>query len=219
MDYSIQRVCYTSFMNLLEQFLHLLFPSPFTDQMLSELPSAPITHHHNIFSCYNYQSPDTRKLVRYLKNHRDPLLTKKLGRVLYEHMADYLADQHQYGYFKQALVIPVPLSKQRKQERGFNQTQLLAKNLSTYVDGSELCIKCVIKKETDQKQSLTNNRQERFNNVKNRFSLSLKYKHLIQNRDIILVDDLVTTGATLKELEKVLEKAGARTIIAVTLAH
>ena len=131
---------------------------------------------------------------------------------------DYLSDQQELSYFKKPLVIPVPISMKRLGERGFNQTHLLAKYLAKNINSKYR--KNIIKKHTTtKKQALIKNRIDRFNNVKNVFSVKKNKKHILQNKDIIIIDDLSTTGATLMEIKKVLKKSGARNIIAVTIAH
>ena len=59
--------------------------------------------------------------------------------------------------------------------------------------------------------------QERKKNIKGAFSI--ENNSLIADKDILLVDDVVTTGATVRECSKVLKKAGARNIYVITLAH
>ena len=114
-----------------------------------------------------------------------------------------------------ACLIPVPLHKARKRERGFNQSEIVAESL-----GAELNLKIEknilsrIKNTRDQtKLSI----EERKQNVAGAFQVQDKQK-ILQGQKIILVDDVITTGATLNECARVLKQAGAKEILAVTIA-
>lgn len=113
------------------------------------------------------------------------------------------------------VIIPVPLFKKRLRHREFNQSALLARYLADYT-GARLVMNCLIKvKDTIPQVGLS--AKERKKNVKNAFRV-LDDKP-IKGRDVILVDDVFTTGATIRECSKILKKAGAGDIYGITLAH
>ena len=111
--------------------------------------------------------------------------------------------------FKFDYLVPVPLSKQRLQERGFNQAEKLAKCLK-YAP----VLDC-LKRTRETKPQFGLKREERFENVKNAFTL----KKPIECGDYCLVDDVATTGSTLSECAKVLKKSGANKVYAVCIAR
>lgn len=114
------------------------------------------------------------------------------------------------------LLVPVPLHDRRLNWRGFNQAELLAKNLSDMYHIS--CDNSILNKITDSKhQADIKTREERLNNIKNSFAL--KNGQLIKNKTIVLVDDICTTGATLNECTKVLKSGGAKRIIGFVIAR
>jgi len=102
----------------------------------------------------------------------------------------------EYDYlFPEATIIPVPLHKKRKAERGFNQAEMIGDILSEELGFSQvLALKRV--KNTTQQTKLE--KEERLNNVCNAF----KIKQDIKADKVILVDDVFTTGATLQECGK-----------------
>ncbi|MFH1847155.1 MAG: ComF family protein [Candidatus Omnitrophota bacterium] len=111
-------------------------------------------------------------------------------------------------------IIPVPLHKTRYLNRGFNQSDLIAKKLKTILQ-IPLCGHNLIKiKNTRSQTSLT--KKERLENLKDSFRL--KYPLEISKKTIILVDDVFTTGATLESCAIELAAAGAKKIFAFTLA-
>ena len=75
----------------------------------------------------------------------------------------------------------------------------------------------LIKPQETEHQARIHNRSARLKNIVGSFSV--KNEELIKNKNIILIDDITTTGATLTEAKKVLKHAGARKIIAFTVAH
>ena len=105
----------------------------------------------------------------------------------------------------------VPMSKQALRRRGYNQSRLLAEELSKQLQlpARELLIK--VFETTPQKQLKS---VERTGNVLGVFDADV----LAQGRTVLLVDDLMTTGATLNECSKMLKLAGATAVIAVTAA-
>lgn len=100
-------------------------------------------------------------------------------------------------------IIPMPMHRNRLKERGFNQAleiaKLLSKALSLKLDHTS----CQRTKHTPPQASL--NLKERIQNIKGAFSC----QHSLQNLNIAIVDDVMTTGASLNELAKTLKQAGA----------
>jgi ComF family protein len=110
------------------------------------------------------------------------------------------------------LVIPIPLSKKRQRERGFNQAEIIARGLAANF-GYELNLELIKIKSTKAQSSLSA-RQRRFNLVD-----AFKWSGQIPiNRKILLIDDVITTGATISEAAKVLKAAGAQKISALVIA-
>lgn len=112
------------------------------------------------------------------------------------------------------LVIPVPLHRARKRERGFNQSEILAEGMSNVINVAVL--KDVLKRKKNTKDQTLLNVQQRKENVEGAFTVTRPDK--VIGKHIILVDDVMTTGATLNECAKMLLEAGAERIFAVTLA-
>src|SRR5204863_311048 len=116
-------------------------------------------------------------------------------------------------------LIPIPLSPKRMRERGFNQALLIASALCRIDRGENFTLeKDVLQKPKETRhQAEIENRSERLKNLIGSFALRNPEK--IENHNLILLDDVSTTGATLAEARKTLQKAGARKIIAFTVAH
>ena len=112
-------------------------------------------------------------------------------------------------------VIPIPLYKDRLRQREFNQSALLAKYTAKST-GTSLLVDCLVKvKDTMPQVGLSS--RERRRNIRNAFGV--EKKELIKGKVILLMDDVITTGATVRECSKVLKKAGAVNIYVMALAQ
>ena len=108
------------------------------------------------------------------------------------------------------IMMPVPLHKKRYLERGYNQTELVAKNL-----GEKLKIsvngKILIKNKNIKPQSQKNG-EDRLRDVVGVYDLNPKYAQEIVGKKVLIVDDIYTTGSTCKECAKMLIKGGAKEV-------
>jgi ComF family protein len=136
-------------------------------------------------------------------------------------LATYLADQMlQFTpsdfHWDVDLLIPVPLHRRKLWQRGYNQSALLAKSLSRKTN-----VPCspagLVRIRATPSQSTRSNRLERLVNLKGAFKLG-KPKGVAQ-KNVCLVDDVITTGATLTACAEALLKSGVRTVQAVTVAR
>jgi ComF family protein len=119
------------------------------------------------------------------------------------------------GFFRQALLVPVPLHPKRLRFRGFNQAYLIACEIGKNI-GCEFADTILTRtKHTHPQVELT--AEERKTNIKNAFSC--EYPSLVTGRRIILFDDVATTAATLHECAKTLHNAGAKEVWALVLAR
>lgn len=120
------------------------------------------------------------------------------------------------GFFKKYdIIIPVPIHNKRKRTRGYNQTELVAKEIAQNIDGLKLEKNILIKQKNTKAQSeLT--KKERNKNVLGAFKINnIK---IIENKNILLFDDIYTTGSTVNECSKILKQAGARKVGVLTIA-
>jgi ComF family protein len=116
--------------------------------------------------------------------------------------------------FSNFVLVPVPLSKKKLKWRGFNQAEEIAKELANFLK-IPLISDCLIKtKETKDQVELSE--KERKENVKGAFYI--KNKEKIAGKNVLLVDDVFTTGATMEEAAKVLKEAGSEKIVGVVVA-
>lgn len=114
------------------------------------------------------------------------------------------------------IFIPIPINKTRFRERGYNQSELLAKPLGKLF-GFPVSIKTLIKIKRTKKQGTSKSKEERLQNIAGSFAV--KNNTHIVGKNVILVDDVATTGSTLSEARKTLLAAGAKRVMAWTVAN
>jgi competence protein ComFC len=113
------------------------------------------------------------------------------------------------------VIVPLPVTEKRLKERGFNQTFIIAEEISA-VTGKKLVHQALYKtRETRDQYTLS--RPERKKNVRGVFAL--RDGNVLKGKHVLLVDDLFTTGATAKEATKVLQAAGSRSVVLFALAR
>ena len=112
------------------------------------------------------------------------------------------------------VIIPVPIHKQRYNHRGYNQSELIAKEISKCLSTKFLSNVLIKTKNNSAQSSL--NKIERFSNVKDVYKI--KNINLIKGKKILLIDDIYTTGNTVNECSKVLKESGATEIGILTIS-
>ena len=113
------------------------------------------------------------------------------------------------------VLIPVPLHPARKKARGFNQSRVLARELGEIVNIG--IIDGVLVKPVNVPPQTTLTAKERRKNIKGAFKVRDKAK--IKDKTILLVDDVLTTGATIQDCSTVLINAGAKEVRGITVAQ
>jgi ComF family protein len=113
------------------------------------------------------------------------------------------------------VVVPVPLHARRRRERGYDQAELLARVIARHL-GLPLHRKALVRKRYTSQQSLLV-MNTRWDNVRGAFEIGRSA--LPPHCNVLLVDDVITTGATISECARVLKRAGAARVHALALAR
>ena len=120
------------------------------------------------------------------------------------------------GFLKKYdIIIPVAMTKKKVAQRGYNQSELIASKIAKHMKNLKLentvLIKC---KETKVQSTL--NKKQRLENVKNVYKIENKQK--IMGKEVLIFDDIYTTGATCKECVKILKLSGVKSVGILTIA-
>jgi ComF family protein len=160
----------------------------------------------------NYENFLVKKLIQ---NFKYPPLIKELKKELAFLIISHFLLLDKKPDFSDFILVPIPLSKKKLKRRGFNQAEEIAKELAEFLK-IPLISDCLIKtKETKDQVELSE--KERKENVKGAFFI--KNKEKIVGKNVLLVDDVFTTGATIEEAARVLKEAGAKKIVGIVIAR
>ena len=140
---------------------------------------------------------------------REPFVAKNLRKL-------FISAFYNSGFQDPTLLIPIPLSKKRFLERGFNQAAILADILKKETE-IKIDEKSLVRKIHTPMHRATMDVKARNMSVKNAFEV--KRAEFIKNQTILLVDDVYTSGATVSSCAEVLKKAGASKVYVLTIAR
>jgi len=132
-------------------------------------------------------------------------------------MADLLLHDEtlrEHGTFD--YLVPVPLHARRQRKRGYNQSELLANALARQI---EIPARHLLERTRATRPQVGLNAKARGENVRGAFSLYPRFAGDVRGSRVLLVDDVFTTGSTLRECAAVLQRAGAQSVCALTLAR
>lgn len=163
-----------------------------------------------------YSNELVKKIVHALKYQHAKEIAAPLSRILIAFLDKNGFAECIERYKLKTLVIPVPLYDFRERERGFNQAAELAKIISANY-GIPFSDKAIMRKKNTLPQADIKTREERAKNISGAFSC--KNPEIIKNKIAILVDDVYTSGNTMRECAFVLRKAGAEEVWGMTIAR
>ncbi len=166
---------------------------------------------------FSYKDPLVKTAIWSLKYRRNRKMANLLAEAICPSLNEILENENLFDNFSNPLFLPIPANKDKKRERGFDQAVLLGQKIfekmpKNFFEYQPNYLKRI--KKTPNQAGLRN-RNQRFENLKN----SLSANKRTRNRNIIVFDDVMTTGATFKEAERALKSAGAKKIIFFSLAH
>lgn len=165
-----------------------------------------------ITSYGNYHDKKLEKIMRHIKSQPNGraayLLAKSFGKMILNRPEDPQA----------WVLVPIPISRQRFRERGYNQCELLA-NYFGKVFKLRVMTDLLVKKRHTRKQGTSKSKSERATNIVDSFGIKKKYQGFLVNKNIVLLDDITTTGSTLVEVRTLLINAGTQKVFAWTIAN
>lgn len=149
------------------------------------------------------------KYKPYLTDLQTLLVDLLYENLLQNELFTYVTRQH-------AIFVPIPLSKGKLRKRGYNQSEILAKGLGKKLG---LPVENVLNRVRDTNPQYGLKKEERRMNMKGAFALVHRSSFMVHGKIALLVDDVVTTGSTLKEAAKILKKNGFKKVYGVVFAQ
>ena len=164
---------------------------------------------NGLFCAASYQNFIVKKMISEFKY--EPFV-RDLSKILSYLIIIHLLNSNRIIFLNDFSLIPVPLYRKKLRQRGFNQSEEIAKELSSVFKIPLLKNALIKTKNTDSQVDLK--KEEREENLKDAFICSDE----VRNKKILLVDDVFTTGSTMEECAKILKKAGAKEVWGVAVA-
>jgi ComF family protein len=194
-----------------------------------------------VWAIFNYRNALCRQAIWEIKFRGNKKLIADFAQILYEKILEDWAEEAVFEGVgvapdswmdgeslrvvrgRPAILVPMPSARARRRERGFNQCELIVQKIieldRARGQNNFVCAKNILYKKVETAhQARAKNRQERLNNMKGVFAVR-DFKSEDGARRFILIDDVITTGATMTEAVRALREAGATKISAYTLAH
>ena len=168
-----------------------------------------------LFVVSDFKDPRVASAIHLFKYRFLDKLAEPLSRLSFKYL-DHLAKRDHFSMVQgNPLLVPVPLFKTREYWRGFNQAQLLARSIARHYRldvSTEL-----VRTKPGISQAELKDRPERLSNVRELYAITSPES--FKGRNIILVDDVCTTGATLNECARILKDAGAVHVAGLAIAR
>jgi competence protein ComFC len=215
---------------MLSIFLDLLFPrvcigcgrSGTTLCAICErtIVSQPTTLPDGTAALFDYRNPLVKKIIWRLKFHADRAMGTYLGVALYrEFFRDLLSlPDHQR---MPIVLVPIPLSRRKMFRKPFNHAEVIARTIEEYALADSLPVVVnthILQKVRETKSQVeTIGKEERIANIANAFRAEISQKE--RDSTFVVIDDVVTTGATMREAKRALREAGARRVLCLAVAH
>ncbi len=189
------------------------------DDCIENVPLAGKTEHAFISAIFDYRNSVIRSAIWKFKYKNARALAKIFAPYLYDEIIGSLGNELFISGGENILLVPVPLHKKRLRERGYNQSELLVREIlkldsaRIFTYAPELLVRI---KET-KPQAKSEKRNMRIKNLEGAFTPVMTT--LAQGRIAVLIDDVTTTGATLLEARRALRVLRPRKVLAFALAH
>lgn len=185
---------------------------------ISILPSSDFNDIEFINPLLDYSDRKVRALIWAIKYRRNKKLSDFSGKILFESILAEIGEKILFNKTENNILIPIPISSERRNERGFNQAEILCQSILKNDSDSffEYEPDVLFKNRSTPPQTRLK-RNERIKNLEGCFSIRNPEK--IKDKTIILIDDVTTTGSTIREARKILKEGGAKKVTAFVLAH
>ncbi len=164
----------------------------------------------------HYKIKVIKKLVKDFKFYNRKDIAEDFWELLIEKMIKYMPDELKHFKKQDFIVLTTPMNFFRKLKRWYNHSEVLAKYIA--LNFWFKFEKNIIKKTKNTRQQSKLKKESRLKNLNNSFKINKNKVDIIDNKIIILVDDIISTWTTVNEISKLLKEYNPKKIIVVTIA-
>jgi len=164
-------------------------------------------------TAYGSYESGLRELIHLLKYHQVRPAAGILGRML----AEAVEDLQPLFESREILVVPVPLHSRKLRQRGFNQSELIARSALKKQSAGLVLNAGVLRRCRETQSQIGLSRHQRRENIRGAFAVVKPDE--VSGREILVVDDVFTTGTTVSECARILRRAGASKVYVATVAR
>lgn len=215
-----------SFITYFEYILDFILPprkdfdivKKLTPEKINALPKAPpVIGDEWITALFQYKDKRVKAIVWELKYRENTLALEQIGKLLYEEIMPEISDILLFDNNAEFLLIPIPITNQRRIERGYNQSELISKSiLENDIEHTLLYAPQWFQKiKETSRQSHSLSKYDRVMNLLDSFKADAR----VHGKYVILIDDVVTTASTMREARKELLNNGVKKVLGFTIAH
>ena len=169
-----------------------------------------------IIALFPYREEKVRALVRAVKFYGEQKPLRLLAGSAYGFLLELVADRRLLHGWNTPLLVPIPSSPARLKERGYNQTERIAAAFADAFGEAVLYAPRALAR-TDRKSQVRVPRKKRTENIRGAFYVP--DEGAVRGRHVILLDDVVESGATMKDARRALTAAGALDVLGIAIAH
>jgi ComF family protein len=213
-----------------EDFLSFIFPEycigcERSGSALCAICERTITTHAVALSkttaaLFAYHHPLIKKAIWALKYHRRRAIGKYFGTALYREFFKQLSTGGKFAH-DEIILLPIPASKSALRVRGYNHAALIARAVALAGRADGLRITCseniLYKKQEITQQVKSGTKTERIKNVAHAFDI--RYGEKLHGKTVIVIDDVITTGATMRDARRAIKAWRPKRILAIAVAH
>lgn len=189
-----------------------------TSEKVLALPKAPdVLGEDWIHPLFHYKDNRVRAIIWELKYKDNSRALDYIGKLLFDEILDLVSDITIFDNDAQFLLIPIPITSMRRSERGYNQSEYIARSIIENDTEHILTYapQWLEKVKETPRQSHSETKYNRVMNLLDAFEANSE----VEGKYVILIDDVVTTGSTLAEARKELMNKGVKKVFAFTIAH
>ena len=189
-----------------------------TDDLAQKMLPQDAASGREIMFLFNYRDALVRDALLALKFNDNHRMAALFAEALNDFLLEALGDRALFSNDTAVLLIPIPLSAKRLRERGYNQSELVARELAELSGGAfELAPEALYRTRHTAPQSSIGSKAKRAQNVRGAFRVPLPER--VSGRAVMVLDDITTSGSTLREARSALRAAGAKSVWCIAIAH